>query len=236
VIHLGLDIDGYAEGMAAFAHWPHDRVAVLRRLAISGERWDAAAALFGTALVADSRTGGALVARFRTSYDLAKATLARDNPDLHTLAPLRMATPTPSVPAPAPKNRDSGTAPIDPRAVREVLAGIAPARPPVAQMGTIDIRKQGPFVPSALPFAPATDDDVEAFARLTADLEIFPDRKASVLEKHRVAGDDALAKERARWSAQFEKDARLKTHWEVLHASFVGFAQRQRSRGKEPKP
>lgn len=237
MIHYGLDVDAYAEGVASLAHWPNDRAAVLRRLAISDERWERAAAEFRAAMTTEaSRGGDALTARFKAAIERARAKLEREQPSLSALAPLPLAAPQPAART-AHAAGIAATAPVDPEVLRQALAGYGPSKAAVepSASSTLPLTGPKPYVPSALPFVPPSDEEIEAFASLTADLEIFPRQRSLVLKKHDVASEDALERERAAWIRRWESDVRSRMYWEGLHKSLVGFAQRQRGRGKEPK-
>ncbi len=244
MIHFGLTIEAYAEGMASFARWPEQRQAVLARLAISEARWEQAAAAFRDAMVGEADQGrDDLAARFRAAFEAARARLEREQPDVGALAPLRLVDPEPRAPlAPSTATRE-----VDDASVREALrkaaplghplpasAGSAKRAPEPAATGTVELRPAGPFVPGALPFAEVTDEDIEGYALLTSDLEAFPDRRADVLVKHHVGAPGTLEAVTSRWTARFDKDVRTRQHWEALHQSFLGFITRQRNRGREP--
>lgn len=236
VIHRGLDIDAYAEGVASLAHWPNDRVAVLRRLAISEERWEMAAADFRASMTAEATAGGdALARRFKAAIERARAKLEREQPDLAALAPLRLAAPEPAAWV-APGAGVARTGPVDPEVLRQVLAGPRPPNtaPEPSASATLPLTAPKPYVPAALPFTPPTDEEIEAFASLTADLELFPDQRARVFSKHEVASEEAFERERSAWIRRWESDVRSRMYWEGLHKSLVDFARRQRRRGKEP--
>ncbi len=237
MIHCGLDIDAYAEGVASLAHWPNDRGAVLRRLAISEERWERAAAEFRAAMTAEASHGGeALTARFKVAIERARAKLQREQPSLTALAPLPLAAPQPAARV-AHAGGVAGTAPVDPEVLRQALTGYGPSKAAVepSASATLPLTAPKPYVPSGLPFVPPSDEEIEAFASLTADLEIFPRQRAGVLKKHDVPSEDAFDRERSAWIRRWESDVRSRMYWEGLHKSLVGFAQRQRGRGKEPK-
>lgn len=233
MLFQGIDLDAYAEGLASLAHWPDARADVLRRLAVSEARWEAAAAGFRAALVEEAGRGRDDLARqLKARFEIVRDRLSRERPSIEAVAPIGLRDAEVAAP------QAEGTAEVDRAAVAAAVAASAKAAASSSRnagMGTVEIRAPGPFVPNALPFA-VDDDAIEAYAALTADLASYPERRARVLEKHGVENDEALEHQHATWQARFRDDLRMKMAWEGLHRGFSGFVERQRARGRDPWP
>jgi hypothetical protein len=144
-------------------------------------------------------------------------------------SPAHLASRTTSVGAPPPV--------ISPLPFKST-GGSAPPPPPVAPLDedgdssrneTLDLRgieERVATMPEPLPFRPAPPKPgftpqtmVEAYARLSAELEVFPDRQ-EILTRHSLTEAD-LRSLAVRWSELFQREPQLLRDWLALKAAMM---------------